>query len=102
MCVRPTQTCLFIGMLIPAMRAMCPSLAAHPLQKSAAFYGKLPLNSPACLPSALPLLVARIGADDVHHAAAADDLAVLADLLDGRTNLHMENLPPQPPGPLRP
>jgi hypothetical protein len=32
--------------------------------------------------SALPLLVARILADDVDHAPAAHDLAVLADLLD--------------------
>jgi hypothetical protein len=41
-----------------------------------------------CLTSALALLVPRIRADDVHHAAAAHDLAVLADLLDRRTYFH--------------
>jgi hypothetical protein len=61
---------------------MFPSLAALPSQKSAAFYGKLPAKSPVAPPSPLPLLVALIGADDVHHAAAAHDLAVLAHLLD--------------------
>jgi hypothetical protein len=33
--------------LMPAMRAMFPSLAEAPLPKSAAFYGKLPSISPA-------------------------------------------------------
>jgi hypothetical protein len=37
----------------------------------------------------LPLLVPRIRrADHVDHPATADDLAVLADLLDRRTNFH--------------
>jgi hypothetical protein len=36
----------------------------------------------------LALLVARVGADDVDDAATAHDLAVLADLLDGRTDFH--------------
>jgi hypothetical protein len=34
------------------------------------------------LPLSLPLLVARFDANHVDHAAAAHDLAVLADLLD--------------------
>src|SRR3954471_8376933 len=38
--------------------------------------------------SALPLLVAGVLADDVHLAAAANDLAVLADPLDAGSNLH--------------
>src|SRR6267378_5314422 len=39
--------------------------------------------------SALALLVPRIGrANDVHDAAAPHDFAVLADLLDRRTNFH--------------
>src|SRR5689334_8229001 len=42
----------------------------------------------ACHGSALPLLVARLGTDDVHDALAAHDLAVLADLLYRRTYLH--------------
>jgi len=37
---------------------------------------------------ALTLLVTGIGADDEHHAAAADDLAVTADTPYGRENLH--------------
>jgi hypothetical protein len=37
---------------------------------------------------ALALLVALVGADDVNDAPAAHDLAVLADLLDRRTNFH--------------
>src|SRR5579872_2042982 len=65
MCVSPMLTCLFIGMLMPAMRAIYRLL-----------------NS--C--SALALLVARIGtADDEYDAAAPHDLAVLAYLLDGWT-----------------
>jgi hypothetical protein len=57
--VRPMTTCLFIGMLMPAIRAMFDTYLL-----------------------ALTLLVARVGADDVDHAATAHDLAVLADLLD--------------------
>src|SRR5512134_53797 len=59
MCVRPMTTCLFIGMLMPAIRAMFDTYLL-----------------------ALALLVTRVRADDVDHAAAAHDLAVLADLLD--------------------
>src|SRR2546430_7499898 len=50
-----------------------------------------------CLTSTLTLLVPRVRADDVHDAAAAHDLAVLADLLDRRTHFH-----DWPPEPLRP
>jgi len=38
--------------------------------------------------STLALLVTRVRADDVDHAPAAHDLAVLADLLDRRTYFH--------------
>ena len=38
--------------------------------------------------SPLTLLVARVGADDAHHALAADDLAVTAHLLDGSGDFH--------------
>ena len=38
--------------------------------------------------SALTLLVARVVADDHHAAVATDDLALVADLLDARLNLH--------------
>src|SRR4029453_6748195 len=36
----------------------------------------------------LSLLVLGIGADDPHHPAAADDAALVTDLLDGRSPLH--------------
>src|SRR3954447_2020926 len=36
----------------------------------------------------LPLLVARVGADDQHRSMAADDLALLAHRLDRRSYLH--------------
>src|SRR5687768_997562 len=67
MCVRPMTTCLFIGMLMPAIRAM--------------FYTFL---------LTLALLVPGIGADDVDHAATAHDLAVLADLLNRGTYFHFD------------
>jgi hypothetical protein len=38
--------------------------------------------------SALALLVARVLANDAHDALAADDLALVANLFDGRTDLH--------------
>jgi hypothetical protein len=41
---------------------------------------------------ALTLLVARVGANDVDHAAAAHDLAVLADFLDRGSDFHVLNL----------
>jgi hypothetical protein len=47
--------------------------------KNAAFYSNTVKNH---LVSALALLVALVGADDVDDAPAAHDLAVLADLLD--------------------
>src|SRR5262245_1780100 len=37
---------------------------------------------------ALPLLVARVAANDVHGALSAHQLAVFADALDARSNLH--------------
>src|SRR6185436_13389921 len=103
MCVSPTHRCLFIGMLMPAMRAMCSKPRRERRErKSAAFYGKWSICSRSSIScSSLPLFVAGIGADHVHHPAAAHDLAVLADLLDGRTNLHVFK-PPQPPDPLLP
>jgi hypothetical protein len=40
----------------------------------------------------LALLVARIGADNVDHAAAADDLAMLANSLDAGSDFHGSTL----------
>src|SRR4030095_11509983 len=67
MCVSPITTCLFIGMLMPAIRAMFVSYLL-----------------------ALALLVPRVRADDVDDAATAHDLAVLADFLDRGTYFHFE------------
>src|SRR5260370_15106780 len=39
-------------------------------------------------PSALPLLVPRVGADDHDAAVPTDDPALAADLLDARLDLH--------------
>ena len=38
--------------------------------------------------SSLPLLVARIGADDEHDAAAADDLAILTNASNAASYFH--------------
>jgi hypothetical protein len=40
------------------------------------------------LQSALALFVVRVGANDVHAALAADDLAIFATATDGWMNLH--------------
>jgi len=58
-------TCLFIGMLMPAIRAMFDTYLLT-----------------------LALLVPRVRADHVDHATTAHDLAVLADLLDRGTYFH--------------
>src|SRR5262249_50981787 len=42
--------------------------------------------------STLPLLVARIGADHVDLAVAAEDLAVLADSLHTRSDFHQQSI----------
>jgi hypothetical protein len=71
-------------MLMPAMRAIfayrSPSGAEKPRILSVIeLITKL----------TLPLLVARIRrADHVNHPPTANDLAVLADLLDRRSNFH--------------
>src|SRR4051795_4608043 len=43
------------------------------------------------LPLTLPLLVARVLADDPHRTVAADHLALLTHLLDRRSDLHVES-----------
>jgi hypothetical protein len=48
----------------------------------------IPAMRAISLTSTLTLLVARVRANDVDHATAAHDLAVLADLLDRRTYFH--------------
>jgi hypothetical protein len=43
------------------------------------------------LKSALPLLVAAVGANDADDALAPDDLAVFAKLFDGCADFHFLN-----------
>src|SRR5579863_7222212 len=90
MCVKPIHTCLFIGMLMPAMRAMLLYLSACRRRGGAppVKRGGILRVPGAITKSPLPLLVARVAADDIDHAPAAHDLAVLADLLDRRTYFH--------------
>src|SRR5687767_11204205 len=90
MCVRPTQTCLLTGMFMPAIRAM----AARPRPaENREVYVIVAFFSTFQRPgSALALLVAGVGrADDAHDALAPHDLAVLADLPDRWTNLHLKD-----------
>jgi len=47
--------------------------------------------SHAVPPLSLPLLVPWVGADHADHAAPADHLAAIADLLHRRTDLHSRN-----------
>jgi len=49
---------------------------------------RFPAPQSARCGSTLALFVARIGTDDVHHSAAADDLAMFTDTLDAGTNFH--------------
>jgi hypothetical protein len=89
--VSPIHTCLFIGMFMPAMRAIYlyrPPMSRKKRGIVPEMIAKLPLT----------LLVPRIRrADHVDDATAAHDLAVLADLLDRRTYFH--NYPPDPERP---
>src|SRR5208283_2170198 len=92
--VNPTTTCLFIGMLMPAIRAIYFSpvrmTTAHAKKRATIYENRPDINLLAIgIQSALALLVPRIRrADDVHDAAPPHDFAVLADLLDRRTNFH--------------
>src|SRR5882724_4650263 len=90
MWVRPMTTCLFIGMLMPAIRAIYFSTRAHEKKRASILEKCLEINS-----LALPLLVAGIRrTNDVNAAAPPHDFAVLADLFDGRSNFH--SLAPMP------
>jgi hypothetical protein len=44
---------------------------------------------PDCSELTLPLLVPGVLADHAHDTAATDDLALLANLFHGRSNLHV-------------
>src|SRR5450631_650562 len=96
MWVKPMTTCLFIGMLMPAIRAIYFSpmrtTIAHAKKRASIYEKSLRINSRGILTlpaSALPLLVARIRrTNDVNDAAAPHDFAVFADFLDRWTNFH--------------
>jgi hypothetical protein len=47
------------------------------------------MSSSLLVPSALPLLVAGVLAQDAHDALAAHDLALVTNLLDAGSNLHV-------------
>src|SRR5580700_8326040 len=82
--VNPMTTCLFIGMLIPAIRAIYFSTTALAKKRASIFEKCLEINS-----LALALLVPGIRrTNDVDNAAAPHDLAVLTNLLNRRTNFH--------------
>jgi hypothetical protein len=66
-------------MLIPAIRAIAAYRPVTPREKTRHFTR---ISLKIIRKSALALLVALVGADDVDNAPAAHDLAVLADLLD--------------------
>src|ERR1700760_846797 len=83
-------TCLFIGMLMPAIRAIYFSTCALEKRRSSILEKPLKINS-----LALPLLVPGIrGTNDVNDAAPPHDFAVFADLFHRRTNFHF--LAPMP------
>src|SRR5271170_3081750 len=96
MWVKPMTTCLFIGMLMPAIRAIYLSTRAHEKKRGSILEKALKINSEAWLrPLALPLLVPGVRrTNDVDNAAAPHDFAVLTNLLDRRTNFHF--LAPMP------
>src|SRR5919206_4916404 len=96
MLVRPISRRLFSGMFTPAMRAMVaprvPFLHEYPARLAGSLQSRRPpYGRPA---SALPLLVARVLADDQDHAAAADGLAFLTHRLDRCTYLQLAEVLP--------
>src|ERR1700722_14091619 len=82
--VKPMTTCLFIGILMPAIRAIYFSTRAQEKRRGTIYEKCLEINS-----LALALLMPRVRrTDDVDDAATPHNFAVLADLLHRRTNFH--------------
>src|SRR3984893_1017293 len=90
MWVSPMTTCLFIGMLMPAIRAIYFSTRALEKKRGSIFEKRLKINLVASSrASTLTLLVPGIRrTDDVNNAAPPHDFAVLTNLLYRRTNFH--------------
>src|SRR3954464_11609450 len=93
MAVSATSACWWLGMLIPAIRAMDYSanlLMTGPADPAVANGKPKIISEKTCSFNALTLtlLVARIGADHPHHALAAHDLAFAADFLDRSHYFH--------------
>src|ERR1700682_2470710 len=84
MWVNPMTTCLFIGMLMPAIRAIYFSTSAHEKKRISILENHLEIN---LLALALRMRGVR-RADDVNDAAAPHDFAVLTNLFHRRTNFH--------------
>ena len=80
MCVKATHTCFRSGILTPAIRAI--SIRSRYSDKDG--------SADASRPSALPLLVSCILADDPHRSFAPDYLAVPTQPLHRRPDLHIE------------
>src|SRR5271155_5808915 len=81
MWVNPMTTCLFIGMLMPAIRAIYFSpmrtTIAHAKKQASLYEKRVDIKSLAILSLPLALLVPGIRrADDVHDSAAPHDFAV--------------------------
>src|SRR6202047_3675676 len=84
MWVKPMTTCLFIGMLMPAIRAIYFSTRAHEKKRISILEKRLDINL-----LALTLFMPGVRrTDDVNDAAPPHDFAVFTDLLDRRTNFH--------------
>src|ERR1019366_5541673 len=84
MWVSPMTTCLFIGMLMPAIRAIYFSTRAHEKKRISILEKRLGINS-----LALALLVPGVRrTDDVNDPAPPHDFAVFTNLLHRRTNFH--------------
>src|SRR5437660_12607697 len=80
MYVRPISTRLVRGRSTPAIRAIHLNLSSQ-------------LSVLSLQPSSLSLFVLLIRTDDPHHAAAADDLALVADSLHRCSNFHHDLTP---------
>src|SRR5712691_6512161 len=105
MYVSDTSSRFSRGMSTPAIRAIsiAPFAAAQDTGAAAARsacsaarrpFGPVLASRYSRSSSPLPLLVARVTADDPHRAVPADHLALLAHLLDRRTDLHRSLLVP--------
>src|ERR1041385_3610362 len=88
MYVRLIQIGLSAGISTPEIRGMSCSCRARFSERDTLAAPAGAGHSTSSPLSLLPLLVFRVRADDPHRALAADDLAVLTNPFDARSNLH--------------